>query len=75
MFLKTIHQSEDTHLICLNSLPGKIQFISLFDERKIKDLDIIARNLTSRSGSYLPDPATVTSVAFDKTWKHMATIT
>jgi len=59
----------------MNSLPGRIQFISLFEERKVKEIDIIARNLTSRSGSYLPDPATVTAVAFDKAWKHMATIT
>lgn len=74
MFCTRLNQNSDSHLICVNSLPGRIQFVSLFEQRKIKDIDIVSRNLTSRSGSYLPDPAWVKVVAFDRNWKDMLTV-
>ncbi|KAL4439325.1 hypothetical protein ABPG74_016988 [Tetrahymena malaccensis] len=74
MFCNKIVQNQESHLICLNSLPGRIQFLSLFEQRKIKDFDVVSRNLTSRSGSYLPDPSCVKIVQFDKSWKDMLTV-
>lgn len=60
--------------ICLNSTPGFLQFYSLKDHQVTLRLNCSKRNQVSRSQHEYPHPAQVTSVAFGKDWKSLATV-
>lgn len=60
--------------ICLNSTPGFLQFYSLKDHQVSLRLNCSKRNQVSRSQNEYPHPAQVTSVAFAKDWKSLATV-
>ncbi|KRX00056.1 WD40-repeat-containing domain [Pseudocohnilembus persalinus] len=68
-FQAGFQQNQAQNLIATNSLPGRLQIIDLFAQQKKRDLDVVYRNLTSKSDKQTPNPQDITAFKFDSTFK------
>ena len=70
-FLGGVFYNKEMNLLCMNSVPGKLQFVSPYRSlRSIpEELDITNRNFVSRLDNNYPDPVEVKCISLTSDWK------